>query len=275
MRLIRAITSLLIGIMIIPGVVFSASWNSAVTTTGTINPASGTCLQEDYAEMDVFANVDGLHLLVKDDDGIKYRRYNTSGSVQTTSTISSSGEFPNVTGDNDNLYIAYYDDDSLFVKKSTNNGSTWSSNAYYALLSADCIGIDIALDDNDLHVVYGFDGEVRYRKLNNGSWSNYYTVSSDGSAGNPSIALSSNRIHVSWHTNASQYYCNNGDEKTRDKYSGTWQTIQNPADDGVVEFIVTDDNDLHMFYYVDAPLIHRLKHLSRGVSCQGAVKMPH
>lgn len=122
MKLVQKL-SLMIGIITLASsVVWSTDWNSIVTTSATLDPASGSCVQSYYAEMDLFANANGLHLLVKDDDGIKYRRYSTSGTVQSTTNISSSGEFPNIIGNDDDLYLAYFDDDSLFVKKSTNNG---------------------------------------------------------------------------------------------------------------------------------------------------------
>ncbi len=245
----------------------SVGWNTAVTTSATIDALSGYCLQEDYAEMDLFANTDGLHLLAADDDGVKYRRYNSAGTVQSTSTLRSSGEFPNIIGDDDDLYILYVDDDTLFVEKSTNNGSSWSLNEYRALDGSNATGVDVALNSNGLHVVYGDDGDVHYRRLNSSTWYDYQQISNNGfSAGSPHIALSGSRIHVSWNEYASQYFCYSDTAKTRDKVSSTWQSEQAVVDTSIGEMIVSDGTDLHMLYYIDAPSIHRLKHLSRGVS---------
>ena len=93
---------------ITPFFAFGVGWNSIVTTSATMEEVNGDCVQDDYADMDLFVNSHGLHLLVADFDGIKYRRLNSSGSIQSTSTISASGEFPNIIGDEDDLYILYY-----------------------------------------------------------------------------------------------------------------------------------------------------------------------
>ncbi|MCF7851453.1 MAG: hypothetical protein K9M49_03015 [Candidatus Marinimicrobia bacterium] len=199
------------------------------------------------------------------DDGIKYRRFNTSGTVQSTTTISSSGEFPNIIGDDDDLYLAYFDDDSLFVRKSSNNGSTWSIFGSRALSGNDCVGIDLALDDTDLHIVYADDGDVHYRLLTASGWSDYENVSDDGAVyGSPHVALSSGRVHVSWHTYAFQHYCYDGAEMTADKDGSTWETPQEVInEDASGEYIMTDDSKLHMFYFThDAPFA-RLMHLKR------------
>ena len=61
------------------------------------------------------------------------------------------------------------------------------------------------------------------------TWVDYKNVTDYSTAqygGNPSVAVSSNRVHVIFNTDASTNTYGTGDVKTRDKYSGNWQTPQ-------------------------------------------------
>lgn len=82
---------------------FSQSWNNTVTTT--IN-------EPNLVKMDLFTNKAGNHLIVQNSNStnsIKYYLLNSSGIVVRSSTIETAGnsEFPNISGDNDKVYLLY------------------------------------------------------------------------------------------------------------------------------------------------------------------------
>ncbi len=130
---------------ILPIIVSAVGWNSIVTTSSTVEYIDSDCFYTEFVEMDQFVNSDGLHLLVADDDGILYKRFNSSGTLQSSTTIAASGYYPNIVGDEDILYAIYFSGSSLYAKKSVNNGSTWTSNGSISFGGSGCTGIDVDL----------------------------------------------------------------------------------------------------------------------------------
>ncbi|MCF7826810.1 MAG: hypothetical protein K9N29_09185, partial [Candidatus Marinimicrobia bacterium] len=242
-------------------------WNDVVTTSSTLANISTSCVYELFAEMDLFVNASGLHLVVADDDGLFYKKFNSSGVLQTSATISATGQFANIVGDEDNLYIVYFSGTYVYVKKSTTNGASWTSPTSLNLNTYVCTGVDVAIYDTDLHIVYGKSGDAHYYKLSGTSWSDYKNVSGEGTAGgSPHIALSDGRVHVSWRTEPNAYFCDESEEYTRDKAGTTWEGEQHViTSDAAAEWLVADDSKLHMFYYSYLPQIPKLFHLTRDL----------
>ncbi len=215
--------------------VFSQSWNNIVTTSIS---------EPNVVKMDLFTNKDGNHIVVQNSNGsnsIKYYLINSSGSLIRSATIetSSGAEFPCISGDNDKVYIVYKLGSNLKFRKSTNAGSSWESPISQAISSNTCNGVDIVYDSRGLHVVYamqdnGNDYETYYRKVNSsGQWVEYKNVTDYGSevGGFPSVAVSNNRVHVSYNTgNNSDPNNNSGIAKTRDKNGNNWETPQTVLD---------------------------------------------
>ncbi len=67
--------------LILPVLLSAEGWNSIVTTTATVDNISSNCFYLEFAELDQFVNSGGLHLVVADNDGISYKRFNTNGTV--------------------------------------------------------------------------------------------------------------------------------------------------------------------------------------------------
>lgn len=129
---------------------FAQGWNNTVTTT--IN-------EPNLVKMDLFTNKDGNHIIVQNSNStnsIKYYLLNSSGTVVRSSTIETSGnaEFPNVSGDNDKVYLVYKLGSNLKSSYTTNAGQSWNSVTLKDIGSNTCNGVDIVYADNGVHVVY-------------------------------------------------------------------------------------------------------------------------
>ncbi|MDT3695120.1 MAG: hypothetical protein ROY99_01935 [Ignavibacterium sp.] len=99
-------------IVLISGCITAQSWNNIITTT---------IYEPNLVQLDNFTNRDGIHVVAQNSNSsssIKYYRLNSSGSVQTTTTIEASGgaEFPHIAGDNDNMFISYRLGNSIVTK---------------------------------------------------------------------------------------------------------------------------------------------------------------
>lgn len=89
--------------LLIVSILYPQGWNNTVTTI--IN-------EPNLVRMDLFTNKDGSHIVVQNSNSsnsIRYYLLNSSGSVVRSSTIETSGGavFPNVSGDNDKVYLVY------------------------------------------------------------------------------------------------------------------------------------------------------------------------
>ncbi len=206
------------------------SWNTTVPTT--IN-------EQNVVKMDMFTNRDGNHIVVQNSDAsnsIKYYLLNSSGSVVRSATIETSGsaEFPNISGDNNKVYIVYKLGSNLKFRKSTNAGSSWGNPVNQSIGSNTCNGVDIIYDYRGLHIVYalkdnGNDYETYYQLVSNDQWGSIEYVTGYGSevGGFPTISVSDNRVHVGYNTdNETDPWASLGTAKTRDKYYSSWQDPQ-------------------------------------------------
>jgi hypothetical protein len=222
---------ILIMIILSSALVFGQSWNTTVTTTieeGSID------------KFDSFTNRDGIHIVIKiPNDDIVYYRLDSEGNEEEDATITTSGDYPSIAGTEDKVFVFYRDGSYIKGKYSTNAGSSWTALDDISTTSSDCNGIDAVYDDavGGIHIVWG---------LQDGSKSNYesyYSLldvqtleyGSDKTVtdytgevgGNPSVAFSEDRVHVSynkgyWNPPSSGFLVS-----TRDRDDGTWENPLN------------------------------------------------
>ncbi len=206
---------------------FPQGWNNIVTTTIS---------EPNLIKMDLFTNKDGNHIIVQNSNStnsIKYYLLNSSGTVVRSSTIETAGEaeFPNVSGDNDKVYLVYKLGSNLKARKTTDAGQNWQTIDNKAIGTYTCNGVDIVYDYQGLHVVYStspsglYDAETFYYNINSSNqWVDYKNVTDYGNevGGIPTIAVSNNSVHVS--------YDNGSLSKTRDRLGTNWQTPQLVSD---------------------------------------------
>ena len=216
---------------------FPQGWNDIVETTIPFYPGTAS-------KVDMFANKDGIHIVVRyyqyppGNHIFKYYLINTSGTVIRSTDIEVPGnvEFPNISGDDEKVYIVYKLGSNLKAKKSTDAGQTWSDIPLLPIGNNTCNGVDIVYDYRGLHVVYamqdnGSDYETYYYKLNSDNdWVDYKNVTDFNAnevGGFPTVTVSPNRVHVSYNTgNQSDPEVNQGTAKSRDKYNNDWQDPQ-------------------------------------------------
>jgi len=218
-------------ILLLTSIIYSQGWNNTVTTSIEVsNPIT----------MDLFTNKDGNHLIIQNGYSNYYLKYylvNSSGTVVRNSTIetTSSAMFPNISGNDDEVYIVYKKGSNLEAIKSTNAGISWSDDIDPVSVGNNtCNGVDIVSDARGLHVVYamqdnGDDYETYYRLIDDDEWGSREDVTGYGTevGGSPTVTVSSNRVHVGYNTgNQTDPRMNQGSAKTRDKYNTSWQTPQ-------------------------------------------------
>lgn len=222
-----------------------------------------TSISEPYLDkLDQFANRDGIHLVLREgqNGSIKYFRLNTSGSVATSATISSSGSFPSITGSNDKVYIIYRDGGYIKGKYSTNAGSNWNTISELEISTNACNSLDAVYDNNSVHLVYslqnnGNNYETYYYKLTVGhEWVDYKEVTDEYNVvgGYASVAVSPDRVHVSFNTGYNQNPGNQGTARVRDKYQSSWgnsQVVFGPSPSSSLEKIGVGNGNLFNFYY--------------------------
>ncbi len=240
---------------------FPQGWNAIVETTIPFYPGTAS-------KVDMFTNKDGIHIVVRyyqyppGTDIFKYYLINTSGTVIRNTDIEVPGnvEFPNISGDDNIVYIVYKLGSNLKAKKSTDAGQTWSDIPLLPIGNNNCNGVDIVYGDNGLHVVYamqdnGSDYETYYYKLNSSDqWVDYKNVTdfdANEVGGFPTVTVSANRVHVGYNTgNQSDPEVNQGIAKSRDKYNNDWQDPQVVfGSNSMIEKIFAGSTKLFDFYY--------------------------
>jgi len=242
--------------------IYSQNWNNIVTTNIS---------ESDLVRMEIFTNKEGNHILLTSTQNniVKYVLLNSSGSTVRQSTIDTNGYFPNITGDDYDLYIVYKKNSILKVFKSTNAGSSWNDGAVddITMTYQYSNGVDAHYDNKGLHVVWSErpqqsnpnSYETYYYNFYNNSWRNFenvtnYTESEVG--GFPTVSASANKAHVSYNTGGSSSPTTNiGDAKTRDYNFNTqsWEAPQlvfgYPNGYSMIEKVFTRDDSLFLFYY--------------------------
>ena len=206
-------------------------------------------------ETKLFTNKDGNHLLLMRDNGnIVYYNFSLSGTVNTekTITLATNGTFPNIVGSNDKIYALYKSGNFIKGKYSTNGGSSWLNLPDVTTTANWSGGVDAVYQDIlGVHLVWatkdnGYNYETYYQRLdiNSNQWVEYYPVTNYGTdvGGQPKVTFSTNRVHVCYGT---------GSVKTRDRFSGTWQTPQpviNPPEESYTHNLVVAGNLLYFIF---------------------------
>ncbi len=249
------------------------SWNSIITTS--INVAN-----TDYIEN--HADKDGIHIVVHEDNSndIKYYLISSSGSTIRSATISTNGQYPNIVGDGNAVYVIYREGSNIRVKKSTNAGASWINRKNQYIGSNECSGIDAAINDDVIHTVWsigdanGYNMETNYKKYkpSNNSWVDFYNVTnySGGYGTTPTVSVSPSRVHVGYNScdHVEPYYAVDEDEMSRTKYNNNWQTKQTIAsNESGRGKIFTASSKLYDFYYdvvIDMGVHHDLYYKYRN-----------
>lgn len=250
---------------------FGQEWNSTVTTT--ISESS-------LEKMDLFTNKNGNHLLIRRSNGnIVYYNLNSLGTVVISNTVlESSGDFPTITGTNDIVYAFYKAGSYIKMKYSTNGGTSWIYNSSLDryIGSNECNGIDAVYEvDEGVHLVWAtMDSDpyfetYYYNLTTEHEWDYFKNVTdyTGGVGGDPTVAFSDSRIHVSYDLKYGGQYWSS--MKTRDRYDGNWQTPQfiSTADEGMRERIVVRGSNLYVIYgQWESPSYINLCYKSRTLS---------
>ena len=158
------------------------NWNPIDTTD--IKNLNGDQQNERIA---IFANNHGIHVLKVlyngDNRHVSYYRLKTTGDLDdgfdsSGIKLDDYGDFPNVVGDEDDIYAVYRKNDSIKVQRSTNGGSSWDTlqtQIKFRNGNVSCNGVDAAFSsDEGLHVVWsekvGNNYESYFRRFTGTSW---------------------------------------------------------------------------------------------------------
>src|SRR5690606_3563390 len=106
-------------------------------------------------------------------------------------------------------------------------------------------------------------------------WVESQNVTSHTSApwgGEPKVAISPSRVHVSFNTNYFDVTYTSGNVKTRDRLNGVWQTPQTPdtgSEGSIEENLAIRGNTFYLFYArenLGSPITNDLYYRTRSVS---------
>jgi hypothetical protein len=246
--------------LLLPVILFaqSSNWNSVVDLNLSVN---------DYDRLDLYIDTDGIHVLVENGSTLKYYLYSLSGSQIRTSTIdgSISSTFSKLVGWDGTIYVSYKEGSTIYTKKSSNAGQSWSNLDNINLSSSSSDGLEICTDGNGLHIVYNVVSESYYRLSEHGysTWGSYKTVTDeeDIDGGRPTVTTSSGRAHVGF--TLTGY---NG-AMTRDKDNSTWQSSQTVQNNNIERnSTIATSAKLHALYQViDIPYL-RIYYKNRDIS---------
>ncbi|MGB9664787.1 MAG: T9SS type A sorting domain-containing protein [Ignavibacteria bacterium] len=247
-------------LFIYASIIYPQGWNNVVTTNIS---------EADLVKMELFTNKDGNHILLTSTQNniVKYVLLNSSGSTMRQMTIDTGGYFPNITGNDNDLYIVYKKGSNLKVMKSTNAGENWSSLEDIQMTYQYSNGVDAVFDSKGLHVVWSERPqqndpnyyETYYKRYFDNRWRDYANVTNyteNEVGGFPTVTTSANKVHVSYNTGpGSLPHLNLGDAKTRDYNFQTqsWEAPQLvygvPNGYSMIEKVFARSDSLFLFYY--------------------------
>jgi hypothetical protein len=138
---------------------------------------------------DVFTNSYGNHVIIQENNALKYYKMNINGQAGSPVTLeSTSVESPSITGDGTRIYVVYRKSAENYIrtKFSSDGGASWSyiSNLNYNARLMECV-----FSNNRLHVTYELSNVVYYsRYLQGQGWTSPATVSTNETGTAPRIA---------------------------------------------------------------------------------------
>ncbi|NWF88020.1 MAG: hypothetical protein HXY50_01005 [Ignavibacteriaceae bacterium] len=257
----------------------SQDWNGIVNLYNPPVPQGGV---EDWERCALFSNKDGIHLLTAkyapSSGYVYYYKLSTTGQVLTgpITLTSSQGNYPTITGDNNNLYAVYHQGSNIKVHRSTDGGANWSSNIGFTQTANSCNGVDAEYTtQRGLHVVWsekvGSVYESYFYRYYNGSWQNNFNITNTSSiqnGGMPTVTVSNSKAHVSVNTGTGNTFENNvGQVYSRDFNYSSWSSpiaiTTNPL--SRVDKIFSKGDIMHAFYYINSDPI-ALKYRRKAVN---------
>jgi hypothetical protein len=187
---------------------------------------------------------------------------NWSSDVRLTEGDSYS-EYPAVAVNGNNIHVVWYDHRDgnweIYYKTSTDNGGNWSSDVRLTNDDAYSYWPAVAVNGNNIHVVWHDDRDGNYEvyyktSTDNGeNWGSDIRLTNDGSVSeHPTIAVNGNNIHVVWHDdrdgNYEIYY------KTSTDNGGNWSSDVRLTNDGSTSYwpdVVVNGNNIHIVWHDD------------------------
>src|SRR5690606_22672875 len=242
---------------------FGQGWNSTLTTT--IN-------EQNLEKMDLFTNSFANFLLIKRTNGyILCYRLTSSGQLITPvedapnpTIFSTNGDFPAITGTSNIVYAFYKEGSNIKGKYSTNGGNNWNNLPDRSTSANECNAVDVVYQDElGVHLVWATrdsdpNFETYYSRLTpypNFAWVEFKNVTDHSSyqyGGFPSVAYSSERVHVNFNTLYDDPGLSwPGLAGTRDRYNGVWQTPQSViqgTERSYFEKLIVRGSTLFLFY---------------------------
>ncbi len=226
--------------------------------------------------MNMFTNRDGNHIVMQlsgQNNSIKYYLLTSQGSIVRSTVIetSANGEYPDISGNNDRIYIVYRLGNSLVTKYSTNAGQSWNNVPDYPtdLSNNLCNSLDIQYFEegnsynNGLHIVYSLRDSYPYyetyyeylRSDDNWDYERRKQVTDyPGEVGGfASVAVNSNIVLVTYNWGTTQDPLGNySQEKTRIRYNSNWLAPQNVTfnNEGSARAkVYLFNNNMYNFYF--------------------------
>ena len=214
-----------------------------------------------YCKINSCVSAKGIHIIYTHNGGVKYALSSPNGSIiKQDKVIENEGAgctLPNVVSINSDVYAVYVKNNTINVAKSTDLGDTWNTGySYYNLINTNCNALITLLENDHVHMTWSenrttWGTDVHYvcfYYANPPSWNYYKRVTDVEYAGGemPAIALSQDRVHISYKTNSLF-------AKTRDMYrsNNAWQSSSQLITDvlpGTVlsyQNVFTINNQLH------------------------------
>lgn len=246
-------------LLLIPLFVFSQSsnWLSSIDLNLSVNSGD---------RIDLYTDKDGNHIIVQKSNQLVYYLFSPTGTqIRTSVRDNDVSEYPRlsrIAGWEGKLYIIYKEGNKIKTQKSTDGGANWSTTAVneITMYSSTSNGMDAWTHANGVHLVYSeYDNsnsnyKTWYQRnaFDQSNWVEQKEVTDEAnvSGGFPSVTTSANRVHVAFTAGQEQDPIYNRDiTKTRDRYSGTWQSSQQIFNDAARSMVIATSSKLHNFYY--------------------------
>lgn len=180
--------------------IHAQSWNSEVSsiTIGSNQTISSA------------SDRNGIHILYHSNGTLKYGRINSAGStiIADVTIATGIGNYAAITTYNDKIFAVYEKNTDIYISKSTDGGSNWTSPLESYTRSITFGSLSTTSDFKGVHIVwseYGGGSNEAYYVLavldgQNPRWDYFKEVSdySNHTGVNPSVATSSNEVHVTY-----------------------------------------------------------------------------
>jgi len=159
---------------------------------------------------------------------------------------------------NNSIYVVWQDerdnDKEIYFKISTDNGNNWSGDIRLTNSVGESEIPTLAVEESNINVVWGDsrngigNAEIYVKRSTDSgiNWTEDIRITNTPSASNrPSVAVSSNFVHISWNEVWEIYY------KRSTDYGNTWETetrITNNTSQSENSFVVVSDSAVHLIW---------------------------